>query len=182
MKKKSIIKKKPFIIWFTGLSSSGKTTLSISLKKKLFNLGYKNLKLIDGDLFRKKILNFKYDLKNREKIGILKARLAKKYQKEGKIVIVSGIANKKKWRSDIKSNMSNFIEVYTKCPISVCKKRDKAKNYKKAQIGKISNFIGINEKYEEGNSVDLKINTGQLTVSGSLIKIINYLKKNNYVF
>ncbi len=174
--------KTPFIVWFTGLSSSGKTTLSVNLKKKLYKKGYKKIKLIDGDIFRKKISNFQYDTKSRERIGILKAKLARKYQKDGNIVIVSGIANKKKWRSDIKSKMNNFIEIYTKCPVTICESRDKAKNYKKAQTGKINNFIGINNKYEEGKSLDLTINTSKISLNKSLIKIINYLKKENYVF
>ena len=91
-------------IWFTGLSASGKTTLSQLLFTSLTDLGISNVVLLDGEVMRDQLQNHEYDSKNREKVGIQKAKIALEYNKKGKIVLISGIAHKKKWRSEIWEN------------------------------------------------------------------------------
>ena len=116
---------KNFIFWFTGLSGSGKTFLILKLKNYLEKKKIKKIKVIDGDTFRKNIKNYKYDIQSREKIGFLKADLAKQFYNKGYVVLVSGIAHKKIWRAKLRKILynCNYSEIYLKCPINECKKR-----------------------------------------------------------
>ena len=177
MSKKEVKKLRPFILWLTGISNSGKTTISKGLEKKIKFMGYSNVKNIDGDNFRKKIKNFSYDDYSRDKIGSIKLDKAKEYLLDGYSVIVSGIAYSKKWRREIKLKCRELIEIYLKCPLKICIQRDKSGNYKKALEGKKQNFIGITNKYEEGKTADLEINTEKLSIEQSVEKIFKFLNK-----
>jgi len=160
------VKIRKVIIWFTGIPGSGKTALS----KKLYNflkIKNKKIKLLDGDIFRKKIKNFKYDIKNRKKVGQMKMSMANKYYDKGYIVIVSGVAHKKKWRKDQRktANPRNYEEIYLKSSISKCMKRkQQIKNYHKL----------FKSNYEEYSNFDLKINTEE-KIKNSFAKIKIYL-------
>ena len=178
MKKINII---PKILFITGLPSSGKTTLALSLKDKLKKLGTKNIKYIDGDIFRKKFRLNRYDNRSRNVTGDKKIKYANSFLKLGKFVIVTGIAHNALWRKKTKKNNKNLIEVYSKCPLKICRSRDYKENYTKAQNKVINNFIGFNKMYQEGKSVDITLNTYRNTVSTNTNKIIKYLKINKYV-
>ena len=97
-------------IWFTGLSASGKSTLSERLYNDLQELGITNVELLDGESVRDILKNHSFDKSNREKIGIQKAKIALELNKQGKILLVSGIAHKKKWRKDIREMMNDYFE------------------------------------------------------------------------
>lgn len=179
---KNIFSSKPCILFFTGISASGKSSLCSALKEKLKKLEIANPINLDGDLFRKKIKNFNYKKKSRNKIGDIKIKLGKKYKSEGKLVLISGIAHDKTWRKKIKKNTKDYFEIFLKCPLKTCQKRDFKKQYVKAKKGLIKNFIGIHEKYQIGSSHDLLINTNRLSKKKSVNAIINFLKKKKYVF
>ena len=168
-------KLKPFILWLTGISNSGKTTISNELEKKIKFMGYKNVKNIDGDDFRKQINNFSYDNNSRDKIGYIKLDKAKKYILNDYSVIVSGIAYSKNWRHEAKLKYKELIEVYIKCSLNICIKRDKSGNYKEALEGKKKNFVGIAQKYQEGKTADIEIDTEKLTIDQSVEKIFQFL-------
>ena len=172
----------PKILFLTGLPSSGKTSLAISLKKKLKKLGLKKIKYIDGDLFRKKIKFHQYDTKSRNLVGDKKIKLAKTFLELKKFVIVTGVAHDKFWRKKIKKNNNDIIEVFTKCPLKICQERDFKKNYIKAQNKDLKNFVGINYMYQEGKSVDITLNMYKTTVSANTNKLIKYLKFKKYVY
>lgn len=173
---------KPFIIFFTGISASGKSTICLNLLKKFKKLGFKKVKNIDGDYFRKKLQNFNYKSVSRDKVGDYKISIARKFLKKKYIVLVSGIAHKKSWRKKIKETSKDYFEIYLKCPAKVCEKRDFKKQYTKAKKGKINNFIGVNEPYQLGSTNDLTVNTSSLSIAKSVIKVFNFLKKNHYVY
>ena len=172
----------PKILFLTGLPSSGKTSLAISLKKKLKKLGLKKIKYIDGDLFRKKFKFNQYDKKSRNLVGDKKIRFAKTFLRLKKFVIITGVAHDKFWRRKIKKNNNDIVEVFTKCPLKVCQERDFKKNYFKAQNKDLKNFVGINYMYQEGNSVDITLNMYRNTVSTNTNKLIKYLKFKKYVY
>ena len=171
----------PKILFITGLPSSGKTTLALSLKEKIKKLGVNNIKYIDGDTFRKKFKLNKYDNKSRNLAGDKKIKFANSFLKLGKFVIVTGVAHDAVWRKKTKKYNKSIIEVYTKCPLKICKSRDYKKNYIEAQNKTIRNFIGFNQMYQEGKSVDIILNTYRNTISTNTNKIIKYLKINKYV-
>ena len=151
-------------IWFTGLSASGKSTLSERLYNDLHELGVTNVELLDGESVRDMLKNHSFDKSSREKIGIQKARIALELNKQGKIVLVSGIAHKKRWRKDIREMMENYFEVYLDCDVKECSKRDYKGNYEKAFSGKLENFIGVSEQYEESDEYDLRVNTSEQSI------------------
>ena len=180
LKKRKFLKQ-PFSIWFTGLSSTGKTTLSYNLKKAIKNK-FKKIIVIDGDRFRSKIKNKKYDNKNRQKVSKMKRNFAKQLQKRGYNVIISGITPKSSTRNHNRKNLKNYIEILLECPLYLRIKRGK-KNYQKAINNKSKHFVGLSKKnrYEDTKSYDLKLNTKKLSIKQSTNNIINHLGANGYI-
>lgn len=150
----------PVTVWFTGLSASGKSTLSQRLYDDLQSIGVSNVVLLDGEAIRDRIKNFDFDNNSREKIGALKAEICLEENMKGNIVLISGIASKRKWRQDIRNFIPRYFEVYLKCTVDVCAARDFKGHYKKAISGEYENFVGVTEDYEEHEYVDLELDTG----------------------
>lgn len=168
----------PVTIWFTGLSASGKTTLSTKLYKDLKALGVENIVLLDGESIRDEMKNYDFDNSSRGKISYQKAIIAQKFNKEGNIVLVSGITHKAKSRLHNRNNIDNYYEVYLKCDVNICAERDYKNQYIKAFAGEYDNFIGVTEKYEEADIADLTLHTGLKSLnecSSLLLKNINTL-------
>ena len=148
-------------IWFTGLSASGKTTLSTKLYEELKSLGVDNVVLLDGESIRDKMKNYEFDTKSREEIGMQKAKIAADFNDDGNIVLVSGISHKRQRRNDVRQIINNYYEVYLKCDVDICAARDYKDQYNKAFAGEYDNFIGVTEQYEESNNADLILYTGR---------------------
>ena len=169
-------------IWFTGLSASGKSTLSERLLKDLKQLGLMNIELLDGEAVRDMLKNDNFDKSSREKIGIQKAKIAQELNKQGKIVLVSGIAHKKKWRDDIRVMLDNYYEIFLNCSVEDCSKRDYKGNYQKALSGELDNFIGISEPYEVSDSFDLVVDSGICSIEDCskkiLASVLGFIKKD----
>lgn len=166
----------PTIIYLTGLSSSGKTTLSKLLKKKFKTLGISS-KYIDGDLFRKKFKLNKYDSKSRHEVVVKKFRYAQKFLKEKKIIIISGVGAKIKSRRDLRKKFNNFFEIRIDCPLRICQLRDKKKIYLKYIKNK-----HVNTYYEKGDTHDLVINSYRRKPYSNITKIINFFKKERLIY
>ena len=115
--------------WFTGLSASGKSTLSEKLFKKLKEEGYSNIVLLDGEYIREKLEHFKYDTQNRNEIGLMKSKIALDYIKKGNHVIITGIAHHRETRDIIRNIFPCYFEVYLKCNARICADRDYKGNY-----------------------------------------------------
>jgi len=150
----------PATIWFTGLSASGKSTLSKRLYDDLKSIGVHNVVLLDGEAIRDRMENYNFDNSSREKIGTIKAEISMEENNKGNIVLISGIASKRKWRKDIRDMVPRYFEVYLKCTVDVCAERDFKGHYKKAIAGEYENFVGVTEDYEEHEYVDLQLDTG----------------------
>ncbi len=162
------------ILWFTGLSCSGKTTISSRLFKNLKSKGIK-VESLDGDIFRKELsLGFDYSKNDRVKNIKVASYVANKLSNHGIIVLASFISPYRKQRNDMKKN-KNFFEIYVKASIGTCKKRDVKGFYKKAQLGEINNFTGISHPYEEPLNPDLTLDTDQLSIEESVKQITNFL-------
>jgi len=170
------------VIWFTGLSASGKSTLSEGLYKKLIEYNLENIILLDGELVRDKLKYYDYDTNDRNEIGIIKAKLALDYVNKGNHTIITGIAHHKKTREIIRDMFPYFYEIYLKCDVSECAKRDFKGNYNKAFNGEYNNFIGVTEPYQE-SSPELVIETDKNSIDESLSLILSsvnkYFKKIN---
>jgi len=165
----------PTLIYFTGLSSSGKTTLSKLLKKKFKSLGISS-KYIDGDSFRKKFKLNKYDSKSRQKVVVKKFYYAQKFLKEKKMIIISGVGAKIRSRRNLRKKFNNFIEIRVDCPLRICQLRDKKKLYLKKDKNK-----SVNNYYEKGNTHDLIVNSYRESQYQNIKKIFQFLKKNRLI-
>jgi len=157
-------KAKPAVIWLTGLSASGKTTLAEKLSNNLDILKIENI-LLDGEDLRDKLMNYSYSTNDRNKIGIYKAKLALEYANNNKIVIITGIAHHKETRRMIRNLLkSYYFEVYLNCPAEICAQRDYKGQYVKAYKGEYKNFIGVTEPYQISKHTELVLDTANMSI------------------
>lgn len=170
---------KPCIIWFTGLSGSGKTTTAIALEKRLNAMG-KHTYLIDGDHLRQGLnsdLSFTDEdrTENIRRVG----EVAKLFVDAGLIVIVALISPFKADRLAVRNlvEKDEFIEVYMNTPLEVCEQRDVKGLYKKARAGEIKNFTGVDSIYEEPMQPDMIHDNSITAVEESIDSIINAIYK-----
>lgn len=165
-----ILKQKPQVIWLTGLSGSGKSTIANNLACKLHNEG-KLVYILDGDNIRmglNKDLSFSDD-DRKENIRRI-AEVANLMVDLGAIVItafISPFENERQMAKNIVGK-DNFIEIYINAPLEVCEERDPKGLYKKARIGKIPMFTGINSPYEEPKNPNMFIKTDKMSVEDSV--------------
>lgn len=175
-RKEQRLKQKGRVIWFTGLSGAGKTTLATALEERLFDLAY-HTQVLDGDNIRSglnKNLGFS-DADRLENIRRI-AEVAKLFIDAGVICICSFVSPSEIIRQQVRSvvGSENIIEIYVSTPIEVCEQRDVKGLYQKAREGKIPNFTGISARFEMPQYADMSIDTSEITVAES----IDYILKN----
>ncbi|MBK8552992.1 MAG: adenylyl-sulfate kinase [Ignavibacteria bacterium] len=166
------------VIWFTGLSGSGKSTLADNLEKKLFANGILSY-ILDGDNIRSglnKDLDFS-DSGRKENIRRI-GEVAKLLCDAGVVVLTAFISPFRQDRKDVRDMLGNgeFIEIYVKCDLSECEKRDVKGLYSKARTGEIKDFTGISSPYEEPQNPEFTVDTKKLTIEESINEIYNYLE------
>ena len=172
---KKIKSQLPVVIWFTGLSGSGKTTIANKIYQILIQKGYKT-ELIDGDKFRDKNTDFSKNgiiINNRNIIT-----LCEKLLHTNDFIIVSVISPFNSTRNEARAKLEKkYIEVYIKVSLKTVIKRDTKGYYKKALNGKIDNFIGINPNapYEIPTNPEIILNTDIESEEQSLQKLCDYL-------
>ena len=168
-------------IWLTGLSGSGKTTISIPLVEKLINMGYR-VQILDGDVVRQKLTkDLGFSKEDRDKNIQRVTFVAQQLVNHGVIVVCAFISPYLSEREYARSEIGNFIEVFVKCPIEVCEQRDVKGLYAKARSGEIKNFTGIDDPYEEPKNAEITVNTSTSTVIDEVNLIIKYMKNTNYI-
>ena len=174
---------KSAVIWFTGLSGSGKSTVSVALEKALFNEGKQTYRL-DGDNVRhglNKNLGFSPEdrTENIRRIG----EVAKLMVDAGSITVTAFISPYKQDRDNVRAIFEDgeFIEVYTKCSVEECEKRDPKGLYKKARSGEIPEFTGISAPYEAPDHPEIILDTEHESIDQSVDRVIQYLKQHQYI-
>lgn len=177
--RKAIKNQEPCLLWFTGLSASGKTTLANALELKLNKNGYHTY-MLDGDNTRTGLnrdLGFtKTDRsENIRRIG----EVGKLFVDAGIITLTAFISPYRKDREMVRDlfKPGEFIEIYLSTPLEVCEVRDPKGLYKKARKGEIKQFTGVDDIYEVPVEAELKIDTAKHTIEECLELIINYLIK-----
>ena len=170
-----------FTIWFTGLSGSGKSTISEILEKK-FRQKTLKIEVLDGDVVRthlSKGLGFSKEDRdaNIRRIGYVASLLSR----NGVIAITAAISPYREIRDEVRAMHENFVEVYAKCPLEVLEKRDVKGLYKKARTGELKQFTGISDPYEEPLQPEIVVETDKETPEQSAEKIIKWLVENNYL-
>ncbi|MFX3625235.1 MAG: adenylyl-sulfate kinase [Ectobacillus sp.] len=168
-----------FVLWFTGLSASGKSTVANALARKLFEQNIRSY-VLDGDNIRhglNKDLGFsEHDrTENIRRIG----EVAKLFVDGGIIVLTAFISPFREDRKQVRELLAQdeFIEVFVHCPIEECEKRDPKGLYEKARSGQIKQFTGIDSPYEEPKQPEVTIHTHLYSVEECAEQIIQYLQK-----
>lgn len=168
---------KPLLIWFTGLSGSGKSTIANAVETKLFQEGIKTY-CLDGDNIRKGInsdLTFSPADRNENMRRI--GEIANLMLDAGLVTLAAFVSPYKKDRLKIKNIVKdvNFVEVYINTSIEECENRDVKGLYKKARAGEIKNMTGISAPYEAPDYPDIEILTEFETVNEAVVRIIDYI-------
>jgi len=172
-------KKLGAVLWFTGLSGSGKSAIADKVYQYLTNRNI-NCQRLDGDILRKNLTKeLDFSKEGREKNIAIAGFVAKMLAQNGIIVLASFISPYQKQRKKLRKDIDNFIEIYVNAPIEICEKRDVKGLYKKAKNGEIKNFTGINHPYESPQNPEIELKTHKESIKQSFEKVIGYLKKIN---
>ena len=161
------------VIWLTGLSGAGKSTIAIQLAVKLKQLTYK-VSIIDGDQLRLQYNDLGFSNEDRIKQMHRAIDLAKQQFNEDMFVIVALISPFESIRKLAREiiGQENFIEVYVNTPLSICEERDVKGLYKKARLGLIKNMTGIDSIYDAPMNPEIKIDTSREETAASVLKIL----------
>lgn len=166
-----------FLIWFTGLSGSGKSTIANVVEQELYKLGVKTY-ILDGDNIRKGI-NVDLTFAPRDRTENMRriAEIANLMLDAGLVVLAAFVSPYKKDRENIKNIVKdiNFVEVYVNTSIEECEHRDVKGLYKKARAGEIKNMTGISAPYQSPEKPDIEIKTEEKTVDEAVNDIVNYI-------
>lgn len=177
--REKLLKQKGIVLWFTGLSGSGKSTIANEVAYKLHQMG-KLTYILDGDNIRhglNKNLGFSPEDRN-ENIRRI-SEVAKLFADAGIITITAFISPYKKYRNFCRELLGpgRFIEIYTKASLETCEKRDPKGLYKKAREGIIKDFTGINAPYEEPENPELIIDTDKCSIEESTNMVLEKLRE-----
>ena len=172
-----------FIIWFTGLSGSGKTTIARILEQRIKAAGRK-FESLDGDVVRTNLskgLGFSKEDRdtNIRRIGFVAHLL----ERNGVAVICSAISPYRQTRDELRMMVGDhFIEVYADCPIEICETRDgKVEMYAKARRGEIKEFTGVSDPYEAPDAPEVHLRTHEETAEESAEKVLAHLVRHGYL-
>lgn len=175
--RENLLGQKGVVLWFTGLSGCGKSTLAREVERKLFESGHLSY-VLDGDNVRfglNKNLGFSPEdrTENIRRIG----EVAKLFADAGVITLTAFISPYRDDRDKARAllGQGEFIEIYAKCSLEECEKRDTKGLYKKAKAGEIKEFTGISAPYEEPLSPELILETAGETLAESAEKVIKFL-------
>ncbi len=170
-----------FTIWFTGLPSSGKSTLARRLEQELLARG-RSVEVLDGDEVRLRLTKgLGFSKEDRDENIRRIAFVAKLLGRSGAVAITATISPYRDIREEIRGEIEHFVEIYVDCPIEKCVERDVKGLYKKALAGEIKNFTGISDPYEPPVSPEITIRSSEESEEASLAKIIDGLMKLGYL-
>jgi adenylyl-sulfate kinase len=170
---------KPILLWFTGLSGSGKSTIADALENMLYQKR-KHTYLLDGDNVRKGLnTNLSFSPEDRTENIRRIAETAKLMIDAGLIVIASFVSPYREDRENAKRivGYANFVEIFVNTPIEECERRDVKGLYAKARNGEIQNFTGVNAPYEAPLAADIEIDTTKVSVNDAVSLIIFEIDK-----
>ena len=172
------------VLWFTGLSASGKSTLAIEVEKRLFADKYFSY-VLDGDNVRHGLCgDLGFSPEDREENIRRVGEVAKLFAESGAVVVTAFISPYRKDRRRIREIMTregDFVEVYVSCPLEVCEARDPKGLYKKARAGEIKEFTGIDAPYEAPEAPELVVQTNVYDVATCADQVIEYLRDHGYI-
>ncbi len=172
---------KNFVLWLTGLSAAGKTTIAKRLYQEIIQLDHL-IHHLDGDEVRRfSPIKLGFSPQERDLNIQLAINLAKKYQDNGISVIASFITPYQRHREWARSQLRNYIEVFVSTPLCVCEARDPKGLYRKARAGEVNFFTGISDIYEEPSNPHIHLPAHKLSLDESVSKVLKFLRENGYI-
>ncbi|MEA2006614.1 MAG: sulfate adenylyltransferase [Patescibacteria group bacterium] len=173
--------KRGFVLWFTGLSGAGKSTVADLVFEHLRGNGTR-IERLDGDVVRENLAqDLGFSKKDRDenirRIGFVADLLSR----NGVGVIASFISPYQKQRDELRKEVENFIEVFVNAPLEICEERDPKGMYKKARAGEIKNFTGISDSYDSPKDPDIELRTDKGTPRECVQQVIDYLDEKGFI-
>ncbi len=171
-----VMGRKGLTLWFTGLSSAGKSTLAETVYQRLWAMGIK-VESLDGDVVRRNLcrdLGFtKQDRdENIRRIGFVADLLTR----NGVVVLVSAISPYRAVRDEVRRTIGDFVEIYVNAPLEVCERRDVKGLYRKARAGQLTGFTGVDDPYEPPEHPEIECRTDRETIAESVDKVLRYVE------
>ena len=172
---------KGFTLWFTGLPCSGKSVVADLVARELKGRGLR-VERLDGDIVRQSLTrDLGFSRKDRDENIRRVTFVAKLLSRNGVAVLTSFISPYREVRAETRREIEHFIEVYAKCPLSVCIERDVKGMYKKAMRGEIKEFTGISDPYEEPLDPEILLETDKETPAESVRRVLDKLTELGYI-
>jgi adenylylsulfate kinase len=172
---KQVNRERGAVIWFTGLSGSGKTTIAHQVEGKLLESGVP-VEILDGDVVRENLSKGLGFSKEDRDVNIRRiAFVAHLLQRNGVFVITAAISPYRAIREEARAMIKDFVEVYAEAPLEVCEQRDVKGLYAKARAGEIKGFTGIDDPYEPPPGPEVTCRTDRETVEESAQQVIDKL-------
>jgi len=166
-----------FVIWFTGLSASGKTTLAKEVERELRARGMRYVQRLDGDVVRQDLTrDLGFSKEDRDENIHRVTFVAELLSKNGVATTCAFISPYREARATARARCHNFVEVYVECPLDVLIERDPKGLYKKALAGEITGFTGVDDPYEPPESAEIVVHTGQETIEESTGKVLAFIR------
>jgi adenylylsulfate kinase len=170
-----------FTLWFTGLPCSGKSAVADRVAAALKEKGHR-VERLDGDIVRKDLTRDLGFSKNDRDENIRRVTfVAKLLSRNGVAVLTSFISPYREMRNRARTETTNFVEVYSKCPVEVCKERDVKGMYEKAIRGEIKEFTGVSDPYEEPLKPELVLETDKESLEDSTARVLAKLGELGYL-
>jgi adenylylsulfate kinase len=171
------------VIWFTGLSASGKSSVAHGVETRLYERGVRTY-VLDGDNIRHGLnANLGFTPEDREENIRRIGHVAKLFADAGVVVMTAFISPYRNDRDRVRELLEagNFIEVFVDCPVDVCEQRDPKGLYKKAKAGQIPEFTGISAPYEAPEKPEVHLDAGTLSIDACAEDVVKYLEENNLI-
>lgn len=174
---------KAFVVWLTGISGAGKSTIAGTMARSLFDRNI-HVKVLDGDEIRAGInRDLDFSATGRSENIRRVAEISRLFCNAGMVVIVALIspyeADRQRAKTIIGAN--NFVEVFVDASVECCRTRDVKGLYEKADAGKINNFTAVSDVYERPTNPDLHLNTENTTAAGSVVQLMSLLVERKYL-
>jgi adenylylsulfate kinase len=171
------------VLWFTGLPSAGKSTIAHAVEERLHQLGCRTF-VLDGDNIRHGLcgdLDFSdaARVENIRRVG----ELAKLFVEAGTIVLTAFVSPFRRDREHARGLQlhGDFLEVWCRCPVTVCEQRDPKGHYQRAREGKIRDFTGVSAPYEEPGNPELTLDTASLSIDDSVEQVLTMLRSRGII-
>ena len=172
---------KGFVVWFTGVPASGKSTVATLVEEQLRSRGLQ-VENLDSDEVRANISpNLGYTLEARDENTKRLAFLGKLLSRNGVAVLITAVSSLRKFRDRARAQIDNFAEVYVTCPLEECQSRDPKGLYKRAEEGKVNDIAGMHQPYEEPLNAEVVLETHEMSEQECAQKVLDVLENLGFV-